>query len=139
MSEPIVAQITLRSANSIKNQDEVESLAAALTAALKLKQSHAGTALKLAVQLGEAQSKASSATDESLKCSKLPFTQVRALPSLGGKGRYHLPTRRRERAVPHSPQQQPFKHDILMVNESWCLLMHPAGPEGQLLAGSLCH
>jgi hypothetical protein len=85
MSEPIVAQITLRSANSIKNQDEVESLAAALTAALKLKQSHAGTALKLAVQLGEAQSKASKVTDESLKCSKLPFTQVRALRSIGGK------------------------------------------------------
>ncbi|WIA22972.1 hypothetical protein OEZ86_009895 [Tetradesmus obliquus] len=76
MPEPIVAQITLRSANSIKNQDEVESLAAALTAALKLKQSHAGTALKLAVQLGEAQSKAATATDEAFKCSKLPFTQA---------------------------------------------------------------
>lgn len=73
-----MAQITLRSAHSIKNQDEVESLAAALTAALKLKQSHAGTALKLAVQLGEAQSKAATATDEAFKCSQLPFTQVRS-------------------------------------------------------------
>jgi hypothetical protein len=86
MAEPIVAQITLRSANSIKQQDEVESLAAALTAALKLKQSHAGTALKLAVQLGEAQSKAATATDDALKCSKLPFTQVRPHQRNGGKG-----------------------------------------------------
>jgi hypothetical protein len=86
MAEPIVAQITLRSANSIKNQDEVESLAAALTAALKLKQSHAGTALKLAVQLGEAQSKPASVTDEAFKCSKLPFTQVRSHRRNGGNG-----------------------------------------------------
>ncbi|KAF6263354.1 amidase signature domain-containing protein [Scenedesmus sp. NREL 46B-D3] len=76
MGEPIVAHITLRSANSIKQQDEVESLAAALTAALKLKQGHAGTALKLAVQFGEAQFKATSTTEEAFTCSKLPFTQA---------------------------------------------------------------